>query len=166
MNRKDFLAKTVGLAGVAVASDLFAESKKPVKGSGSEGGEGSEEHSEHNHDESSESGSEGNLKKLIEVSNDCIAKGNICLDHCIDLIASDKSMAACAKSVREMLAACNTLITLASSKSKHLKKYASVCIDICGACFVECKKHSKKHSQCRDCGLSCKACIKELQKFV
>lgn len=102
---------------------------------------------------------------LVDSASDCIKRGEACLNHCFDLLAKgDKEMAACAKSVNEMLVVCAALQRLATSDSPFLAKYAKVAGEICEACEKECRKHEKKHAECKACAESCAACLKECKK--
>jgi Cys-rich four helix bundle protein (predicted Tat secretion target) len=99
---------------------------------------------------------------LVESASDCIVKGQICISHCLDLLAEgDKDMAACAKSVNQMLALCNALVSLGTQQSKYLPAVSKVALEACEACEKECRKHEKKHEQCKACADSCAACIKQ-----
>ena len=100
---------------------------------------------------------------VLDTAGICIEKGEVCLTHCIMLMGEgDKTMAACASSVRDMLASCRALITLAGAESKFAPKLAALCVDVCKACEAECKKHADKHKACKECMESCtefaKAC--------
>ena len=54
-------------------------------------------------------------KALVATASDCVSKGEICLSHCLELLGTgDKSMAACSKSVNEMLAVCRAVVALAA----------------------------------------------------
>ncbi|HRH74800.1 MAG TPA: Csp1 family four helix bundle copper storage protein, partial [Zoogloea sp.] len=87
---------------------------------------------------------------VLDTAGICIEKGEVCLTHCIMLMGEgDKTMAACASSVREMLATCRALITLAGAESKFAPKLAALCVDVCKACEAECKKHADKHKACK-----------------
>jgi Cys-rich four helix bundle protein (predicted Tat secretion target) len=99
---------------------------------------------------------------LVESAADCIVKGQICISHCLDLLAEgDKDMAACAKSVNQMLALCNALVSLGTQQSAYLPAVSKVALEACEACEKECRKHEKKHEQCKACADSCAACIKQ-----
>ena len=98
---------------------------------------------------------------VLDTAGICIEKGEVCLTHCIMLMGEgDKTMAACASSVRDMLASCRALITLAGAESKFAPKLAALCVDVCKACEAECKKHADKHKACKDCMESCAECAK------
>lgn len=99
---------------------------------------------------------------VIDAAFDCVQKGQVCVRHCLDLLAQgDKEMAACAVSVSQLLAVCGTLGELGNYQSKHLEKMAKVAMDVCKECEDECRKHAKKHQQCADCADACAACFKE-----
>lgn len=120
-----------------------------------------DEHAHHQH--TVDSGRE----RLIEHASDCIKKGQACSAHCMDLFRmGDTTVAACADSVQEMLAACTALSQLAAYDSKHLKDMVKVCIGICQDCEKECRKHEKKHAECRACANSCSDCIKVCQDYL
>jgi hypothetical protein len=71
------------------------------------------DHSHHHHDGAHP------WQAVLDTAGICIEKGEVCLTHCIMLLGEgDKAMAACATSVREMLASCRALISLAAAESK------------------------------------------------
>ncbi len=141
MQRRDMIAATaVAAAGVVTAKIANAK----------------EDHSHHHHAKHS---------SLLDITSSCIAKGEACITHCLDQLAKgDKDMGACAKSVREMLGSCNALLVLAAADSKHLKKVAALCIDVCESCAKECKKHAKTHATCKACMEACLDCVKACKK--
>lgn len=101
-------------------------------------------------------------KALADAAGTCVATGQACLDHCLDSMGSGhKELAACAKSVTQMLSLCGTLQNLANQDSKYLVKLAGVTMDACLDCEEECKKHADKHEACKRCGESCAACAKD-----
>lgn len=103
---------------------------------------------------------------LVDSASDCVKTGEACINHCLDLLAQgDKEMAACAKSVNEMLAVCVALQRLATTDSKFLPKYAALAGEVCDACEKECRKHEKKHAECKACADSCAVCLKECKKI-
>ena len=102
---------------------------------------------------------------LIDASLGCVKAGQICLDHCVELIKNgDTSISACLEAVSDMLPMCSTLSKLASSQSPHLAAFAKVCIAVCEDCEKECQKHANKHAACKACAESCAACIKACKK--
>lgn len=98
---------------------------------------------------------------LVATASHCINVGEECLTHCFEILSKgDKSMAECAATVRDMLAACRGLVSIASADSKHLKDYAAVCAKICWDCEAACKKHANHHDVCKRCMEACAECAK------
>jgi Cys-rich four helix bundle protein (predicted Tat secretion target) len=103
---------------------------------------------------------------LTAAMADCIQKGEVCLNHCLEVLGEgEKDMAACARSVNEVLTVCNALQQLSNQNSKQVAKLAAIAMDVCKQCEDECKKHADKHEQCKACGESCAACYKECRKI-
>jgi len=103
-------------------------------------------------------------KALVGSASNCVSTGEVCLDHCIEMLASgDKSMAACARSVTELIAVCGALLSLAAQGAPSLPKLASVALDVCKRCETECRKHP--HKPCTDCAAACAACAAECRKI-
>jgi len=139
MNRRDLLIGGAALAGAALSAAAVAG-----------------EHAHHQH---------GASNALAAALADCIQKGQVCQSHCLDLLADgEKSMAACAKSVNQMLTLCSALQQLANQQSQHTAKLAGLALKACRECEEECKKHADKHEACKACGESCKACATECEK--
>lgn len=108
----------------------------------------------------------GRHKALADAAGTCVGTGQACLDHCLDHLANgDKELAACAKSVTQMLSLCSALQNLANQDSKYLVKLASVTAEACLDCEEECKKHADKHEACKRCGESCASCAKECKQI-
>ncbi|MFZ3088566.1 MAG: four-helix bundle copper-binding protein [Methylotenera sp.] len=143
MNRREVLLSGLAMAGTAIVGNVQAA-------------EGHEHHHHH--------GAAANAD-LITASSDCVQKGQVCLNHCLDLLGQgDKDMAACAKSVNQMLAICAATQQLASQESAYLPKQAKIAMDACKQCEDECKKHADKHDACKACMESCAECYKECKK--
>ncbi|MEQ1602246.1 MAG: four-helix bundle copper-binding protein [Methylophilaceae bacterium] len=141
MNRREMLLASVALTGAAISANA-AEQKHA-----------------HHHAASANA-------DLINTAADCVQKGQVCLHHCLALLGQgDKEMAACSKSVNQMLAICGALQQLANQESSYLPKLAAIAQDVCKQCEDECKKHADKHEACKACGESCAACIKECRKI-
>ncbi len=104
-------------------------------------------------------------KALEEASSHCVATGNDCLRHCMGMFAmNDVSMASCADSVHQLVAACGALQTLAAANSTHLPSFAKAVREICVSCQKECEKYPAI-SACAACAQSCKACAAECDKI-
>ncbi|MBS1159660.1 MAG: hypothetical protein H6R15_2079 [Proteobacteria bacterium] len=115
-----------------------------------------EEHNHHHHQAGPK------YQALVDSAQSCLATGEACLSHCLELLGNgDKEMAACAKSVNQMLSMVETLRKLAIAESKFLPRYASLCAEMCADCEKECRKHENKHAECKACANSCAACLKE-----
>jgi Cys-rich four helix bundle protein (predicted Tat secretion target) len=107
----------------------------------------------------------GPHQALVSSARDCVAEGEACLAHCLALFATgDTSLAACAKSVSEMMAACSAVADLATLGSKRLGQFLGPCIDVCTDCEQECRKHADKHAVCKACADDCARFIAEAKK--
>ncbi len=148
MNRREALKTTGALALSAFVTEAMAAEH---------------DHSQmHDHAAMNHEGMKNPYTKLIQTTGDCIQKGQLCIDHCLMLLADGETeMAACARSVHQMLAICGALQQLASYQSKQVKPLAKIAMEMCKACEDECRKHEKKHAACHDCAESCAACYKE-----
>ena len=143
MKRRDVLVGAGALAVAAVARAAPAKDKPAEP---------------HHHDAGS--------SPLVDVAVDCLKKGEVCEQHCFVLLGSgDATMAACATSVRDMLASVRSLFTLAAANSKHTRLIAKACAEICKDCEAECRKHQDKHQPCRDCAESCARMQQEVAKL-
>jgi Cys-rich four helix bundle protein (predicted Tat secretion target) len=101
---------------------------------------------------------------LVDSASKCSSVADICVGHCIDMLAGgDKTLAACAASSREVAVVCSGLRSLAAQNSPHLASYAKLAADVCKSCEVECRKHLK-HQVCKDCADACDACAIECDK--
>jgi Cys-rich four helix bundle protein (predicted Tat secretion target) len=98
---------------------------------------------------------------LLAASADCVVKGQACIAHCLVLLGEgDKDMAACAKTVNQVLAMCSALQALTAQQSKMVPAMAKLTMEACEICEKECRKH-EKHAECKACAESCVACAKE-----
>jgi Cys-rich four helix bundle protein (predicted Tat secretion target) len=104
-------------------------------------------------------------KALEESSGRCVAAGNDCLRHCLGMASmKDTSMAECASSAYQLVAACGALQTLAAVNSTHLAAFAKAVGAVCAACQTECEKYSSV-AECSSCAAACKACAAECRKI-
>lgn len=146
MNRRELLLSSLAMAGAAVVGNAQAAEHK-------------HDMHEHHHDAAA------NNVAVAATAADCLQKGEVCLNHCLDLWAQgEKDMAACAKSVNQLVAMCGALQQLANQNSKHLQKLATVAMAVCKECEQECRKF-EKHETCKACADSCAACYKECKKI-
>lgn len=143
MKRKNFIQTAAVVAPLLYTANLLSQDAKPT-----------------------DSKTGGKYGALIDATTDCLKKGELCISHCVDMMAGgDKSMGPCAKTVRDMLTMCDTLVKLATSNSEFTKKHATLCLEVCKKCEDECRKHPK-HKVCMNCAESCKACISEINKIL
>jgi Cys-rich four helix bundle protein (predicted Tat secretion target) len=100
--------------------------------------------------------------KLADTAADCVVKGQVCLNHCLSLLASgDKGMAKCARTVNQMLALCTALQSLSAQGAELLPALAKTAADACSRCAEACKPHVHHHAECKACYEACQACIKQ-----
>jgi Cys-rich four helix bundle protein (predicted Tat secretion target) len=145
MERRDILLSTVALAAAGMGRAVRAE----------------EDHAGHMHHHA---GDPIHAALLAAVA-DCVRTGQVCIDHCLQLFAQgDNSTAACARSVSQVVPACQALEQLAALDSRYLPRYARVVLDMCKDCEEECRKHEKEHGACKACADACAACARECQK--
>jgi len=146
MNRRELL-ELVAVASLATTTAAQA-ADPPVTG-----------HEHHDH------AAMGKYRDLVAATSHCVNEGDTCIAHCLTLLGDgEKDLAACAKTVEDVVASCTALRQLAAANSPHVAKLAGVVGDICTDCETECRKHEKKHSVCRDCAEACAQCAKECQK--
>jgi Cys-rich four helix bundle protein (predicted Tat secretion target) len=150
MNRRELLGAAIGGASLAmVANKALAEEDEHME---------HVDHSAHAHLPNAE---------LSKAARNCVSAGDLCVSHCLALFTmGDTSVAACAKSVYQMNAMCETLARLASAGSEHLPALAKVCRDVCLDCEKECRKHENVHEICKACAESCKTCAEECKKVM
>ena len=104
---------------------------------------------------------------FVAAAQGCQRAGEICLQHCLDLLGQGKtSMRECALAVNEMLAVCEAASVLGTASSKHIKKMAALCEAVCTTCEAACKAHENHHKACRECAQSCRKAIAEAKKLI
>ncbi|MBI5007152.1 MAG: Csp1 family four helix bundle copper storage protein [Nitrosomonadales bacterium] len=148
MNRRELLLGAAAMAAAATTGQAFAAT--------------------HEHDHMSMHDHHGTMAhdgKLIAAAADCVAKANLCLQHClVSLGKGDTELAACAQSSSQVIAMCNALLEMSAANSKHLPRLAKVAMDVCKECEEECKK-TQKHPECKACMEACAACYAECKKI-
>ena len=147
MNRRELLLGAAAMAAAATTGSAFAETH------------------EHKHEHG---GTSKRNNGLIKSAEDCVTTGQVCHHHCLVLMGEgDKSLAACAMSVSDLVATCSTLQQLAAAESPYLAEMAKLTMKVCEDCEKECKKPEvAKHEECKACGEACAACYKECKKIV
>ena len=145
MNRRELLQGSAAFSMAALASVAQAEAQPKS------------EHDMHAHHHGGSP-----YANLAHAATHCVMFGEACIAHCLELLGQgDKEMAACAKSVQQMMSACNSLRQLSTWNSSYVPRLAKVVMDMCKDCEDECRKHEKMHEACRMCAESCAACNKE-----
>jgi len=154
MIRRDMLLGGGAMALAMTAGQVMAQAKSAPKAKEAEKG------GHHHHGGSA-------FSALMISSGICVEKGQVCLAHCIMLMGEgDKAMAACAKSVSQLLAVCGSLQQLAAQESPYVRDMARIAARVCKDCEAECKKHADKHAACKDCMEACADCRKECEKLI
>jgi Cys-rich four helix bundle protein (predicted Tat secretion target) len=148
VDRREFIAAAGTVAAAASASQAFAQiAEEPMM-------QMAEEPMMH----------PPKYKALEEATAHCVATGNDCLRHCLGMYSmKDTSMAGCANTAFQLVAACAALQTLAAVNSEHTGHFANVVEMICKDCQKECEKWPRV-AECKTCGESCKACAEECRK--
>jgi Cys-rich four helix bundle protein (predicted Tat secretion target) len=147
MDRRHFAA-------VAGTAAVFAAAREGVAQDGHAGHAGG--HAAH---------AGGNYQELAKASAHCVMTGQNCLRHCLETFAAgDTTLAACAKSVRELIAATAALQDLAAASSTYVPAMRRVVETICVGCEQECRKHAQHHATCRACADACLDCAAACRK--
>lgn len=147
MNRRELLQGTAALSVAALATLTQAAEKQKPAAMG---------HMHHHHG--------APYAELAHAATHCVMIGEACVGHCLQLLGEGKKeMAACAKSVEQLMSVCNSLRQLSTWNSPYVPRLAKVAMDMCKECEDECRKH-KEHQPCLDCADVCAACYKECAK--
>ena len=105
-------------------------------------------------------GPNAKVDALAQAAGTCTVAGNVCLQHCLTLLAQgDKSLGDCAKAVSQMLAVCNATSALAAFNSQYTPRLAKLCVDVCTDCEKACRPHAEHHAVCKACADACVATI-------
>jgi Cys-rich four helix bundle protein (predicted Tat secretion target) len=143
-----------GLAGMALASCNWADAQnqdQPARAN----------HESHTATQATK------YQDLLDAALMCVNRGQACVDHCIKLLAAgDTSFKDCMGSVSTMLPMCTAVAKFAVFDVSRLKEVVKICVDVCGDCELECRKHEHHHAQCKNCADSCAAFIREGKKMV
>ena len=104
-------------------------------------------------------------KALEDSAAKCVSTGEDCLRHCLAMMSmKDTSMAACADSIVQLIAACRAMQTLAAVNSRFTLAFAKDVAAVCANCEAECRKFYDKYNVCKACADACKACAAECRK--
>jgi Cys-rich four helix bundle protein (predicted Tat secretion target) len=106
-------------------------------------------------------------KRVVAALSECQAAGEACLSHCIESLASgDTSLAACARSVRVMLAICRAAQLTVETHSSFAGQQLALCRDACSACETECAPHKQHHDTCRACASACREAMDAIDRLL
>ena len=101
---------------------------------------------------------------LTAAAESCVRASHACLHHCLEMLATgNASMAACAKTVSDLIPTSQALTALSAGGSAHTAALAAVVAAIAKACKAECDKHLAM-GPCKACSESCAALIAEVGK--
>ena len=104
---------------------------------------------------------------LQAAAADCVAKGQVCLAHCLQLLSTgDKAMGDCAQAVNQMLALCGALQNVAGQGGKLTPALAKVALSACEQCAEACKPHIEHHAECKACHDACLECGKQCKAVI
>jgi Cys-rich four helix bundle protein (predicted Tat secretion target) len=104
---------------------------------------------------------------LVAAVNACIAKGEVCLSHCMEtFVQGDTTMSECADAVQQMLPVCRAMASLGVYDSKHLPDLARACLGVCTDCEKICREHADHQKECKECAEACAAVIAECKKIL
>jgi len=162
MNRRDLLVIGSSAIAAGVTGQLIAcaktEPDQPKAKPPAPGGTDPADHSKH---AATADGAPVNRHAAFTATLDeCLNTGRVCIQHCIDLLATgDTSLADCARQVTQMMAVCEAVATLAAADSKHLKMAVELCVAHCTDCEQACRKHAGHHAECKACAEACAASI-------
>jgi Cys-rich four helix bundle protein (predicted Tat secretion target) len=147
-NRRDFMRSGVALAGAAALLAVRAGTARATHHEG--------------HGAAAPTG--GGHATLTPALAGCIQRGQECMAHCIELMGKGVTdLAACAASVRTMLAVCEATAVLVTTTSPRTRAIVDLCRDVCTDCEAECRKHADKHPVCKACGDACAATVASIR---
>lgn len=148
MDRRHFAAVAGTVAAFASGREVLAQSEHAGHVGGHAGAHGG-----------------GKYQDLAQASAHCVMTGQNCLRHCLETFAAgDTTLAACARSVRELIAVTAALQDLATADSTYVPAMSRVVETICLGCEKECRKHADHHATCRACADACLDCAAACRK--
>jgi Cys-rich four helix bundle protein (predicted Tat secretion target) len=97
---------------------------------------------------------------VVTTLSQCSMAAEQCLSLCIEQMAvGDMTMGECARSVRDVIALCETSKTLIQARSPLSKEHLALCRKACTACKKTCEPHAMHHAACRACAQACDTAI-------
>jgi len=102
----------------------------------------------HEHDHSHHHGAAASGALTLAIS-DCIQKGEVCLNHCIDLLGQARRNGGLREDRDEALAVCGALQQLANQNSKQLARMAAIAMDVCSNARTSARSMRRNTSSAR-----------------
>jgi len=101
---------------------------------------------------------------LAQACSLCVAAGQDCLRRALAALATkDVSLADCANSAADVVAACGALVGLAGLGAPYAPAFARTVADLCLACKKDCDK-LLRIAECAALSAACAACAAECAK--
>ena len=106
-------------------------------------------------------------RALIRAVQSCIESGQLCQARClVRLGEGEKAMAACTRTVTEMIALSQALAAIAAASAPSLRALAGISRDVCRRCQRACLVHAEEEPSCRECATSCGAALREFDRLL
>jgi Cys-rich four helix bundle protein (predicted Tat secretion target) len=162
LNRRDLFVVGASAAAASITSALVAcaDKKKPAPAAAPTAGSAATAPAA-----ASAPAGTNRHPEFVAAAARCVAAGEVCIAHCIEALATDNMLAACAKAVHPMLAVCSMIGALAAADSAHLAKAAALCDAVCKDCKEQCDKHAGMHAECKACADACGEMLAQIAKL-
>ena len=103
----------------------------------------------------------------LDAANHCSQTARLCLSHClVSFEEGDTTLAACARSVHNMISLCDAFAAQVASNSRYIEGIAKVCRTCCVDCEKECRKHEDDHVECKQCADACLELISAIDEMM
>lgn len=151
MNRRTFVASSIVLPTVgAMSLTAFAQDHDHHKN-----------HKSGKHNKTVQRKISKQENALLDSLAACTRTGEICIAHCIRLIANgEHQMVDCQKSVLNMVALAEALhgvVAYGTAEKEHVTSLVKTAQMFMANCEKECLKHAKYHAECRECAEACQS---------
>ena len=111
--------------------------------------------------------SHGKFKSCIEACIQCALECEHCATECLHE-QDVKMLATCIELDRYCADMCSMAATFMARSDEHtisfVKKFCTLCAEICEACATECEKHVNME-HCSKCAETCRKCAEECRKM-
>ncbi|HFE45648.1 MAG TPA: hypothetical protein ENJ18_09165 [Nannocystis exedens] len=106
-------------------------------------------------------------RALLRAVQSCIESGQLCQARClVRLGEGEKAMAACTRTVTEMIALSQALAGIAAGSPPSLRALAGISRDVCQRCQRACLVYAEEEPSCRECAASCGAALREFDRLL